>query len=70
MKVWEKIAQLSTDEYRKQTHCPAHFENKYNFIGNSRMKTFCKSGCSVNCLNEYFEMELRKGYRAVGEGLK
>lgn len=70
MKVWAKIAQFNdtkgwskekiASECYMHKYCPAEIEADYHFIGDKRFNNFCKLDCSVKCLEEYLDLDIKK----------
>ena len=60
MKVWEKIADINKGQYQIFTDkCPAHIENQYHVIGDTKLKKHCGMGCGVDCTKEYLNIEIK-----------
>ena len=68
MKVWERLTDLekslgynremAIEVCKVNSRCPATIEAKHHLIGGKRLENFCKLGCSVNCVNEYLDINI------------
>lgn len=68
MQVWQKLLrsdnsigfnrEMLLEISKNKSHCPAGIEAAHHLIGDKRMKSFCKHGCSVNCVVEYLDLKV------------
>ena len=72
MKLWQQLLtidhsigynrEMLLEICKLNSRCPATIEAKYHLIGDRRLERFCKDGCSVICMDEYLDIEIRRNH--------